>query len=175
MELKEKVSGDSGRNDILVRLSLDGIPFRSKYHTIGAGAVSSFVQSQFLDPGRVKSGEGRRCGDCGHDFPSSGISESEWPSRMTRTRKDRWYSLLGRPGQKGGKGLRSTVDHFLSLTANPPDKSPSQRSCPPQTPPPSPWPPRSLGDARGQLRTCCQRYMLHQPRRKSQKASRDYS
>ena len=52
MEPKEKVSGDSGRNDILVRL-----PFYSEYRIVGAAAVRSLAQSQFLDPGRVKSGD----------------------------------------------------------------------------------------------------------------------
>jgi hypothetical protein len=37
VELKEKVSSDSGRHDVVLRLPLDGIPFYFKYHTVCAG------------------------------------------------------------------------------------------------------------------------------------------
>ena len=59
MELKENVSGDSGRNDVLVRLPLDIMPFCSEYRMVGAAAVRSLAQSQFFNPGRVKGGESR--------------------------------------------------------------------------------------------------------------------
>ena len=72
MELKEKVSGDSGTNDILPRLPLDSILFRSEYHTVGAVAGRYLSQSQFLNPGRIKGGEGRRWSDCGHSFLFNG-------------------------------------------------------------------------------------------------------
>jgi len=77
MELKEKVSGDSGTNEIVLRLTLDSIPLRSEYHIVGAAAGRYLAQSQFLDPGRVESGERRRWGDCGHGFLFNGTPESE--------------------------------------------------------------------------------------------------
>jgi hypothetical protein len=57
VEFKEKVSSDSGRNDILLRL---GVPFCLQYHLVGVVAVMSLPQSQFLDLARVKLEKGKR-------------------------------------------------------------------------------------------------------------------
>lgn len=62
MELKEKVSNDSGTNGILLFLLLDGKLFCSQYHTVGAEAAR--FQLQFLDLGRIKGGEGRQVHGC---------------------------------------------------------------------------------------------------------------
>jgi len=67
VELEEKVSDDSGRHDILLRLLLDGTLFCLQYHIVSVVAVRTLTQSQFLTPGRVKHGEERR-GDSRHSL-----------------------------------------------------------------------------------------------------------
>lgn len=60
MELEEKVSDDSGRDDILLRLQLVGTPFCLQYRIVGVVAARALAQSQVLGPGRIERGEGRR-------------------------------------------------------------------------------------------------------------------
>ena len=77
MRLKEKVSNDSGRNNIPLRLLPNGMPFCSKDYIVGAVVVRSLTQSQILDPRRAESREGRRFDDPHHGLLSNWISETE--------------------------------------------------------------------------------------------------
>jgi hypothetical protein len=110
VELEQEVSSDSGRNDILLRLLLllDGVPFCSQYPAVGAVAVRHLTQPQFLDPGRVECGEGRRGDGLRHEVyclvsvsrariaMSSERRRDGWGTKPRDQMKPLVYGLLGR-------------------------------------------------------------------------------
>jgi hypothetical protein len=67
VKLEEEESSNSGRREILFRLLLDDMLFRSKHHLVGAFVVRFVTQSQLRNLSGVKIGErgrydGRRHG-----------------------------------------------------------------------------------------------------------------
>ena len=56
---------------------------------VGAAAVRSLPQSQFLDPGRIKNGEGRWRGNYGHGCPAGSLSLSDPVGGRSRTGRKR--------------------------------------------------------------------------------------
>jgi len=78
IELREEVSSDSCRHNILLRPPLDGVPFCLKYHIVGTATGRSAARSRLLDPRRVyREPGGERCDGRRHDLLSNGSSEPE--------------------------------------------------------------------------------------------------